>query len=95
VVDGKSKQDKQTADGVGSPAVDSICLLAAYRQLTVVAQRALTPALENGKDRPVKVRSCPAMVAAKQAFGEDFEEHAPMTARHFASAFATTRHRYF
>jgi hypothetical protein len=92
VVDGKSKQDKQATGRVDSPAVDSIYPLAAYRQLTVVAQRTLTPALENGKDRPVKVRSCPAMPAAKRAFGEDFEKHAPMAARSFAPAFMTTRH---
>jgi hypothetical protein len=54
VIEGKSKEDKQTAQRVVSPAVDSICV-AAYRQLAVVAKRALTPALEDGDGRPVEV----------------------------------------
>jgi hypothetical protein len=54
VIDGASKEDQQTTQRIGGPAVDSIHL-AADRQLAVVAKRALTPALEDGEDRPVEI----------------------------------------
>jgi hypothetical protein len=64
VVDRKAKEAKQATQGVRTHAVD-IVPLAAYRQLAVVAEGALTPWLEDGDDGAVKVRSGAAIVAAK------------------------------
>jgi hypothetical protein len=92
VVDGKSKEAKQTTQRVVSPAVDSIHFSAAYGQPAVVAKRALAPALENGEGRPVEVRIRPAVTAVKRGFGEDLEEDAPVVARSLAPAFAAIGH---
>ncbi len=72
VIHGTSEEEKQTTQRVGSSAVDLI-RLAADRQLAVVAERALTPALEDGEDRPVEVRARAAMVAAERGSGDDLE----------------------
>jgi hypothetical protein len=55
VIDGTSKEAKQTTQRIVSPAVDSIHVVAPYRQLAVVAKWALTPALEDGDGRPVEI----------------------------------------
>jgi hypothetical protein len=64
VVEGKSKKPKQAAQRVGARAVDLIPA-GAYSQLAVVAKRALTPALEDGEEGPVEVRTRVAMLAVK------------------------------
>ena len=92
MVDGKSEQAEQTAQGVPAPAVDLI-RLAERRQLTVVAKRALAPALEGGYERPVEVGIGAAMVAAKRGSGEDSARHVPVVSRNLVPAFAANRHQ--
>jgi len=64
VVEGKSEQAEQTAQGVPAPAVDFV-RLAELLQLTIVAKRALAPALESGYERPVEIGIGAAIVAVK------------------------------
>jgi hypothetical protein len=92
VVEGKSEQAEQTAQGVPAPAVDLI-RLAESHQLAVVAKRALTPALERGDERPVEVGVSAAMVAVKRGSGDDPARYVPAAARSMAPAFAANRHR--
>jgi hypothetical protein len=92
VVNGKSEQAEQTAQGVPAPAVDFV-RLAERRQLAVVAERALTPALEGGYERPVEIGISAAMVAAKRSSGEDFADQVPLASRNFVPAFAANRHQ--
>ena len=64
MVEGKSEQAEQMAQGVAAPAVDLI-RLAEHHELAVVAERALAAALEGGDDWPVEIGVSAAMVAAK------------------------------
>jgi len=73
VIEGKSKEAKQTTQRIVSPAVDSIHVVAADRQPTVVAQRTLAPALKDGDARPVEVCGRATMIAAKRGSGENLE----------------------
>ena len=72
MVEGKSKEAKKMTQRVGTTAVHSV-RLAAYRQLAVVAKRALTPALEDSEDGPVEIGFRAAMIAAKRGSGENPE----------------------
>jgi hypothetical protein len=92
VVEGKSEQAEQTAQGIPAPAIDFI-RLAERRQLAVVAKRALAPALEGGYERPVEVGIGAAMVAAKRGSGEDSARHVPVVSRNLVPAFAANRHQ--
>ena len=91
MVEGKSAEAKKVTQRVGSRAVHPIHF-AAYRQMAVVTKRALTPALEDGEDRPVEVGSRAAMIAANGCSGDNPEQHAPATARRLVPAFGTIRH---
>jgi hypothetical protein len=92
VVNRKSEQSEQTAQGVPAPAVDFV-RLAKRRQLAVVAERALTPGLEGGYERPVEMGISAAMVAAKRGSGEDSVHQVPLAPRNFVPAFAASRHQ--
>jgi hypothetical protein len=91
VVEGKSKNAKQAAQRVAARAVDFI-LPAEYIQLAVVAKRTLTPALEDGDERPVESRIFAAVAASVRGACDDLEYQAPRAAPSSPPAFKTNRH---
>jgi hypothetical protein len=89
VVEGQSKKAKQTPQRVRTHAVDFI-RPAQDPELTIVTQRALTTAFEDGEERPINVEPGAAVSAAKRGAGEDPEYQAPAAARKVLSTSVTT-----
>jgi hypothetical protein len=92
VIEGKSEEEQQTPQRVGTPAVDSVEFVAVVSQLTVVAKRALAPALEDSEERPVEIGRRAAVFAAKGCLGQNPEKKTPAATRSMAPAFVAFRH---